>query len=637
MRRVLSSVTVALSLLGATVAWAGVALAGSAPAASAVTLAAAQKRCTVTDDRLREVSGLVATKSGYIVVNDGTDDESRKRVFFLDTKCKIAKDPVRYTGSGPFDTEDLALSPNGRTLWIADTGDNVTSKTRRERVAVWSMPVSGSKQPVLHRLSYPEGKPRDAEALLINGDGKPLVITKVTTGKAEIFTPAGALRNGDTEPVPMKKVGEVTLPKTDTENRLGALGRTAVTGAARSPDGSRVVLRTYADAFEYDVTDGDVVAALAKGTPRVTALADPFGEAISYTPDGKTFVTISDGGQLEADEPIDILAYKPSTEGAKAIAGAAAPKAGGEQSWFDGLSLQDITYLIGAVGLIGVLMVGAGVFGIVRARRNPPPADRDDDGPDRDDDPDDGVGFPGSDGPLRAGGYGAAPAAGVYGAPAGVARSGAVPPGGRGGAAPVGGAVYGGGRAGGGGPAGGGVYGGGRPAGGGAGVYGGRSGGGPTGGAVPAGGRGGVPAGGRGGVPAGGRGGVADHGRGGGPRGEAPRGDGPRGGRPRGEAPRDEGRRGGRSSVGGRGGSGVYGGGPVSGGPVSGGPSGGGQPDRGRAYGGGRAEPPRRGQDQEPRGQRSGRRRDDDGYPDERGGPYGQLPGGGRGYRGDRY
>ncbi|MFG1888335.1 hypothetical protein ACGFIR_10760 [Micromonospora sp. NPDC049051] len=581
MRRAVSSVTVALGLLGATVACTGVALA-AAPASAASPLAAApgKKRCTVTDERLRELSGLVATKSGYIVINDGTEVESRKRVFFLDTKCGISKEPVRYSGQGPFDTEDLALSPDGATLWIADTGDNVTSRERRERVALWSMPVDGSKRPVLHRLSYPEGKPHDAEALLIGDDGNPLIITKVMSGKAQIFTPAEKMKSGDTPAVPMKKVGEISLPKTDTENRLGAPGRVAITGAARSPDGSRVVLRTYADAFEYDVADGNVAAALTGGKPRVTALADPFGEAISYSPDGKTFLTVSDGGQLDDDAPIDILAYTPSTEGAKPVdEGGDAPKKA-SQSWVDGLSLSDITYLIAAVGVIGALMVAAGVFGILRARRKPAPA-RGDGGPERDDVLADDRRGPADDGFLpsgdrgRGGGvYGGAPAGGVYGGPAG-GRGGPSGGGGHGDARPAGAGVYGGAR-----PAsGGGVYGGGRP---------------PV-DAPP--GRGGPPSGGRRqGGGAGGRQGGGAPGGGGGRQGGGP-------------------------------GGGVYGGGGQQGGGV---------------YGGGRAEPPRRGDESDPRGQRPVRRRDGGpedgrGYGPQDGRGYGHVPGGGRGYRGDRY
>ncbi|MEH0829905.1 MULTISPECIES: hypothetical protein [unclassified Micromonospora] len=577
MRRAVSSVTVALGLLGATVASTGVAVA--APATSAP---APKKRCTVTDERLREMSGLVATKSGYIVVNDSSLQESRKRVFYLDTKCRISKEPVRYSGDGPFDTEDLAVSPNGKTLWIADIGDN-PGKDRRSRIAVWTMPLDGGKAPVLHRLSYPEGKPHDAEALLVGADNLPLVITKVPSGKAGIYTPTGKLRNGDTEPVPMKKVGEIALPETSTDNPMNIFGRVAITGAARSPDGSKVVLRTYADAFEYDVTGDDIVAALTTGKPRVTPLSDPFGEAISYTPDGKTFLTVSDAGTLSADDQIDILAYTPSKTGAEALAkGADAKKPAAEKSWFDTLSLDQITYLIGAIGVLGALLVAAGIIGILRSRRRPAPTDDSRDDRDGDDvlssgaidrGPDDGFGpgDAGRDGP-RGGVYGGAPAGGgVYGAPKpaggapgrpgggvyGGARPGAAPGAGR----PDGPGAPGGGRpAGPGGRPGGGVYGGGRPAGGG--VYGGAPAGAAQGGPGPrAGGPGGPPS-------------------GGGPRGGAPNGGGPRGG------------------------GGVYG-------------------------AGGRSEPPRR----HPRDPRSGPRHDE-GYDERRGGQYGygQPPG-----RGERY
>ncbi|GIJ77157.1 hypothetical protein SAMN05443287_101336 [Micromonospora phaseoli] len=532
MLRTVSSVTVALGLVGATVAVTGAALAapGSSPAKAASPVAAAppvaaagppvtaagKKQCSVSDSRLRELSGLVATRNGYIVINDSTDQEDRKQVFYLNKDCQVVRQ-VPYSGGGPLDTEDLAVSPDGKTLWIADTGDNVTSRERRERVAVWSMPIGGGSQPKLHRLSYPDGKPRDAEALLIGDDKLPLIITKVTAGKAEIFTPDGPLKTGDTEPVPMKKVGDVELPKTDTENPLSTFGRVAITGAARSLDGSRVVLRTYADAFEYDVQNGDIVTALTTTTPRVTALADPFGEAIAYSPDGKTFLTVSDAGHLEDDDPVDVLAYTPSTEGPKDLANDpnAANSAAG-RSWIDGLTLNDITSLIATVGVLGALLVGAGIFGILRARKRPAPAGRKRDGDDDGDGPGRKGGGPGPAQDRGPGGvYGGAPSGGVYGGQPGGERPG-------GGARP--GAVYGGGRpaAGNGarpGQGGGGVYGGGgRPGGDGAPVYGGRPGGGrPSGG----GGRPGSGvyggAGGRAGGQPGGGGGRAEPPRRGGP------------------------------------------------------------------------------------------------------------------------
>ena len=365
MRRVVSSILLACGLSAASLGLVGVSLV-LAPTPVA---AAGKKVCTISDERLVELSGLVATDDGYIVINDGTEVASRERVFYLDSKCKVTK-TVQYGGNGPRDPEDLAVSPDGQTLWIADTGDNVTSENRRDSVALWSMPISGESRPVLHRLAYPQGKAQDAEALLIGDDGTPYVITK-TIGKAEIYRPTGPLRQNNSDPVPMEKVGEISLPATTTANRFGPAGRVTITGAARSPDGKRVVLRTYADAFEWDVPDGDIVKALTTGRPRVTPLADPFGEAIAYTPDGTTFLTVSDVGSLNEDVDVTILSYVPTKQQATAgvAAGGGQGQGDDEGSWLDGLTLDHITYLIAGVGVLGVLLVAVGVTGILMSRR----------------------------------------------------------------------------------------------------------------------------------------------------------------------------------------------------------------------------------------------------------------------------
>ena len=188
------------------------------------------------------------------------------------TRSARSTDSVSYPGGGPRDTEDLALSPDGKTLWIADTGNNITSDDQRESIVLWSMPVDGGKQPTLHRFVYPDDKPRDAEALVLTGtgDGTPLV-------DHQVDRPGRALRPGlgdqEQQPtgVPLKKVGDLTLPKTETPNCSRGRAARRSRGAARA-DGTKVVLRTYADAFEWDVAEGgDVVAALtatpSRGSP----------------------------------------------------------------------------------------------------------------------------------------------------------------------------------------------------------------------------------------------------------------------------------------------------------------------------------------------------------------------------------
>ncbi|WP_328470622.1 esterase-like activity of phytase family protein [Actinoplanes sp. NBC_00393] len=255
--------------------------AGSVPAAAG----APEPVCRIEDDRLVEISGLVTDGSGYVVVNDGADDPDGRRIFFLNRRCGVSR-TVGYP-SRPRDTEDLARGPDG-TLWVGDIGDNGRN---RETIALWRL-APGGRAPKIYRMAYPDG-PHDAEALLVSGDGTPVVVTKdpMTAG---VYVPAVALKAGKT--TPLRKVGDVAVPLTATSNPFGLPGRVVITGGATSPDGGRVVLRTYADAFEFDVSGGDVVRAITEGKPREIALPDePQGEAIAYSRDGTALLTVSEG------------------------------------------------------------------------------------------------------------------------------------------------------------------------------------------------------------------------------------------------------------------------------------------------------------------------------------------------------
>ncbi|MFI0793424.1 hypothetical protein ACH4OY_12100 [Micromonospora rubida] len=277
---------------GATLA--AVIIVGVAPGAAAgpptvLSPSAGTPVCQVRDGRLNEISGMAATGDGFVMVNDSADEETRRRIFFLDADCAVVR-TVRYP-SRPRDTEDLGVGADG-TVWVADVGDNDRS---RRTVALWRL-RPGGKRPVLYRLAYPDG-PHDAEALLVAGDGRPLIVAK-QGGGAGLYRPAAALRPGAT--VPLARVGQVRLPSTRTRNPFFFVGRGVVTGGATAPDGRRVVLRTYADAFEFDVAGGDLVAALTTGTPRIVPLPDePQGESVTYSRDGRSLLTVSE----TADQP----------------------------------------------------------------------------------------------------------------------------------------------------------------------------------------------------------------------------------------------------------------------------------------------------------------------------------------------
>lgn len=314
--------------------------------------------CQVRDSRLNEISGMAATDTGFVVVNDSADEEPRRRIFFLDADCTVVR-TVRYP-SRPRDTEDLAIDADG-TVWVADIGDNDRS---RQTVALWKLPPDGTR-PVLHRMTYPDG-PHDAEALLFDRD-RPIIVTK-QAGAAGLYAPAGDLKPGAT--VPLERVGQASLPGTTTSNPFSFPGRAVVTGAATAQDRRRVALRTYADAFEFDVADGDVISALTSGIPRIVPLPDePQGESITYSRDGRFLLTVSEAADQPAGTKPTILRYPvPAIAPATSQVAGTAPTAADRSESFDKSGKRS---LVGAVGAIGLGLVVAGLIGMTLSRRNP--------------------------------------------------------------------------------------------------------------------------------------------------------------------------------------------------------------------------------------------------------------------------
>jgi len=276
----------------------------AAPAVAARAVAAPARAqpvtvCTVSDRRLDELSGLAGAGAGYVTVNDGSDDASHRRIFYLTSRCALSRS-VSYP-SRPRDTEDLAVAPDG-TLWVADIGDNGRS---RKTVGLWKL-APGAAKPVLHRFTYPDG-PHDAETLVLNGDGTPIIITK-DPFTAGLYVPAAKLKAGAT--IALRRAGSFAIPQTSTSNPYGLPGRLVLTGGATSPDGTKVALRTYADAFEFPVTGGDVIAAVTTGTAVTTALPDePQGESVAYSADGTALLTVSETAGAPAGTKPRILRY----------------------------------------------------------------------------------------------------------------------------------------------------------------------------------------------------------------------------------------------------------------------------------------------------------------------------------------
>jgi hypothetical protein len=264
-------------------------LAPPAPAA-ADDAPAARVSCRITDPRIVEASGLAVAGNRMYVVNDGG---VRVTVFELDRSCRVVRVLTRPTD--PYDVEDLARTADGR-LWLADTGDN---RETRQTVALEVFPPSGRL--ALYRFAYPDGA-HDAEALLVDRSGRPFVVTKDPFGSSGVYTPDGEPSPDRT--VALRRVATLHLLPTGTPGGpVGAVSQVLVTGGAVSPDGTRVALRTYTDLYLWSVRDGDVAAALRDGRPtRIPLPEEQQGEAVAFSPDGRSVLTTSEGSPTPVHE-----------------------------------------------------------------------------------------------------------------------------------------------------------------------------------------------------------------------------------------------------------------------------------------------------------------------------------------------
>ncbi len=241
---------------------------------------AGRELCALQGRAVSESSGVVAaSRSDLLFTHNDSGDTAR--FFGLDRTCRTVA-TYTLTAVQARDWEDVSRGPGG-SLWFADIGDNRATRDRGVLVHRVAEPLAGGPTrltPTTYRLRYEDG-PHDAEALLVTPrTGRLLVITKSLGSAAGVYAADLPLRAGG--------VGNIL--------RLVATAPVSlVTGGDISPDGTKVVLRNYSAAYEWDVPGGDVVAAFAGEPVRVPLPASQQGEGISYDRGGQSLITTSEG------------------------------------------------------------------------------------------------------------------------------------------------------------------------------------------------------------------------------------------------------------------------------------------------------------------------------------------------------
>lgn len=322
------------------------------PGAYAEQPAGASEQCVVSDPRIQEASGLIATDDGYRIVNDGG---TQVTVYRLDESCAVTG--TTTAAIDPYDVEDLARGPDG-SLWLADIGDNRAGRTS---IAVIVVPdEAGAVDAVLRRLQYPDG-PRDAESMFVDEAGRAVVLTKTFSGAVEVYRsqPIDPSPSGSEQPQPLERLGAIQLPQTGTAGGpVGPpLNNLMATGAARC--GDQVALRTYTDVFVW--RGADPAHAIIEQTPATAPLpVQPQGESVAFTPACDALVVHGEG----VAQPIWTLPVPHAT-----AADYAPPSAGPQGAGTQERSVQTRTIALLGGGLAAALLGLAWAVRHARRRR----------------------------------------------------------------------------------------------------------------------------------------------------------------------------------------------------------------------------------------------------------------------------
>jgi hypothetical protein len=263
------------------------------------------------DKAVDESSGVVASRRnpGFIWTHNDSGDGPFLYAF---DRAGNKSGVWRVTGAKAYDWEDIASGPGtiqGQSyLYIGDIGDN---GKKRETITVYrvvepAIAAGGAdtdglipqltEQAEAIRLRYPDGR-HDAEALAVHP----------TTGDLYIITKTRKMSSGAavyklTRPFStsainaLAKVSDISLP---------SLVPGMITGADISPDGRKLILCDYFNAFEMvlpnDSTDGfDEIWNQPISIIRLGQR--PQGEAISYRLDGQAILATSEGSPAKLIE-----------------------------------------------------------------------------------------------------------------------------------------------------------------------------------------------------------------------------------------------------------------------------------------------------------------------------------------------
>ncbi|UPK74440.1 hypothetical protein MU582_18685 [Nocardioidaceae bacterium SCSIO 66511] len=295
---------------------------------------------TITDERIAESSGLAISVDDPSLLYTINDSDNTAAVYAIDRGSGEVVGVTTLSGYDLADTEALGMGSDG-TLWVADIGDNSGVRTD---IALYALPEPGRGDSTVTPERYPlryRGGAQDAEAVLVAPKSRRILIVSKGLVSGQVYRAPRRLRTG--RPNVLRPVRGVRAPGIVTDGEF-------------TPNGERVVLRTYGNAVAYD-------AKTWKETWSTGLPAQRQGESLAVEPDGKSFLIGTEG----LPSPILRVDLPPPPE-AKPKSGSKSSESGASERTADDESMLDLGIKI-LIGL-GILLLVLVVWIVIAARRS---------------------------------------------------------------------------------------------------------------------------------------------------------------------------------------------------------------------------------------------------------------------------
>lgn len=234
-----------------------------------------------------EVSGMADSyaRPGFLWLIQDKDNQAELLSMSHDGQLGTS---VKILGAANQDWEDMAIGrgpvAGKKYLYIADSGDNYSVF---DTYFIYRFPepnatASNVEQYDKIKFRYDDGMHHNTEAMVIDySSGDIVLVTK--ENPAQVFVlKAASLSNG-----------------INTAERQGQLKFGGITGAAQSPDGTELLLRTYSNLYYWKKSASEsVYSGLQKDPVNIGIQTEPQGEAIAFRNDQKGFFSLSENAGL---------------------------------------------------------------------------------------------------------------------------------------------------------------------------------------------------------------------------------------------------------------------------------------------------------------------------------------------------